>query len=526
MPKTKNTKESFKRDEHGRVILGTAKEMAAWVKLGFEEQDKRKSDDEPFYQHFIDLRNCVLYISYPIGGKGDPASKVFNLCHMADVVPGIENIEGNPKYLYEVKLDIHLDGSVLYGNFFHYVKFDGMVKLDNAEVISTFSCFRCLFDGFVYMQGIHLKGGYTFEQCEFNNGLLMSEADVGGLNAEFNNCIIKERLSLRGANFTNQRINNSFQSIKLTNSNVENLSISKINTDEMPLYIEKASIHGMKMHDMKTEGTIGFYQCDLDGIITAVLDENKSNNRIKGLVFHCCNVKAQYHIENSDLDRVSLTFDKIEDCGRVRLSQCNVGELIIGSTSVFGQADIIENKISSMDMDGSCVHGYLTFQGNDVEKYENRQTLRLLKNEAIKVNDEVSAQHLYAEEMKSLLSDNGVSIWDKVSLWLNKVFSKFGESWIRAILVTLGLSAVFTLLMLGWGSGKYMFDISGEFIGFGAFITVLLDSINVFSIPLFSDTIKEYDLNVFGQFLYFVIKVVVAYGSYQFIVAFRKHGRR
>ena len=144
----------------------------------------------------------------------------------------------------------------------------------------------------------------------------------------------------------------------------------------------------------------------------------------------------------------------------------------------------------------------------------------------MKVNDEVSAQHLYAEEMKSLLSDNGVSIWDKVSLWLNKVFSKFGESWIRAILVTLGLGAVFTLLMLGWGSGKYMFDISGEFIGFGAFITVLLDSINVFSIPLFSDTIKEYDLNVFGQFLYFVIKVVVAYGSYQFIVAFRKHGRR
>ncbi len=38
MPKTKNTKESFKRDEHGRVILGTAKEMAVWVKLGFEEQ--------------------------------------------------------------------------------------------------------------------------------------------------------------------------------------------------------------------------------------------------------------------------------------------------------------------------------------------------------------------------------------------------------------------------------------------------------------------------------------------------------
>lgn len=126
--------------------------------------------------------------------------------------------------------------------------------------------------------------------------------------------------------------------------------------------------------------------------------------------------------------------------------------------------DIIENKISSVDIDGTCVHGYLTFQGNEVKKYEDRQTLRLLKNEAMKVNDEVSAQQLYAEEMQHLLSDKSVSAWDKVSLWLNKVFSKFGDSWVRAILVTFGLSVAFTLLMLGLGSWKYMFDLSGEFI--------------------------------------------------------------
>lgn len=428
MSRTKRTKEDFIRDDKGRVILGTAKEMAAWVKLGFAEQDKRRNEDDSFYQHFIDLRNCVLYISYPIGGKGEPTSKIFNLCDMAGVVPGIEKIEDNPNYLFEVKFDIHLDGSVLYGNFFHYVKFEGVVKLDDVIVNSTFSCFKCLFDSYVYMQGIHLKGGFTFEQCRFNHGLVMNGAEVGSINAEFNNCYINERLSLQSASFDNQRLENYSQLIKLTNSNVENLSISRINTDEIPIYIEKTSIQGMKMHDLNMNGALGFYQCDLDGIITAVLDKNKTNNIIKELVFHCCDVKAQYHIENSDFEKVSLTFDKIEDCGRFRLSQCYVGELIIGSTSVFGQMDIIENIISSVDMEGSCVHGYLTFQSNEVKKYEDRQTLRLLKNEAIKVNDEVSAQHLYAEEMQSLLSDKSVSAWDKVSLWLNKVFSRFGES--------------------------------------------------------------------------------------------------
>ncbi len=91
--------------------------------------------------------------------------------------------------------------------------------------------------------------------------------------------------------------------------------------------------------------------------------------------------------------------------------------------------------------------------------------------------------------------------------------------------MTLLLSVVLTVLMLGFGSKKYVFDPYGEFIGVGRFVTALLDSINVFSIPLFSDTIKEYGLNVFGQILYFLIKVVVAYGTYQFVVAFRKYGR-
>lgn len=56
---------------------------------------------------------------------------------------------------------------------------------------------------------------------------------------------------------------------------------------------------------------------------------------------------------------------------------------------------------------------------------------------------------------------------------------------------------------LGFGSTKYGFDLSGDFIGLEYFITTLLDNINVFSIPLFRNTIEEYGLNVWGQILYF-----------------------
>ncbi len=521
---TKKTKADFTRNEIGRVVLGTAKEMAEWVVLGLEEQNERKRTDQPFFQYYIDLSGCELYISYPIDSK-TPTSQIFNLCDMAGVVPGIDKIEGDPNYLFEVKLDIHLDKSVLHGNFFHYVKFDGRVNMDETEVINTFSCFKCVFNGPVYMQGIQLKGGFTFEQCEFKQGLIMSKANAGSINAHFNNCIVKEGLSLRGASFVNQRIENYPQRIELTNSTVDNLSISGVDTHEIPFYIEKTSIHGMKMHDMKIEGSLGFYSCDLDGFITLVKDKNKDNNRIKELAFHCCNIRGQYHLENADIDKLSLTFDKIEDNGRFRMFQCNIDELTIGSTSVYGQMDVIDNKISSVDLEGTCVHGYLQSQDNDVQKYDNRQTIRLLKNEAKKVNDDVSAIYLYAQEMQMLLEDKGVSWRDKISLRFSKWFSSFGENWLKALWVTLLFSLVLTLLMLGFGSGKYMFDPTGEYISVGSFVTILLDSINVFSIPLFSDTVKAYDLNVVGQILYFLIKLVVAYGSYQLVVAFRKYGR-
>lgn len=150
----------------------------------------------------------------------------------------------------------------------------------------------------------------------------------------------------------------------------------------------------------------------------------------------------------------------------------------------------------------------------------------LLKNEARKVNDDVAATRLYAKEMRLLLADKSISLWDKVSLWLSRLFSGFGENWVQAFFVTFGLSVVLTLAMLGLGSTKYGFDLAGEFIGVKSFISILLDSINVFSIPLFRDTIEEYGLDVGGQILYFVIKLVVAYGTYQFVVAFRKYGRR
>ena len=523
MPRSKKTKDSFKRDNEGRRILGSAKEMAEWVKLGFKEQDDKRDSDIPFKQHFIDLSHCVLYISYPVGSN-EPVSKIFNLCDMAGVVPGIKKIEDGQSYLFEVEYDLHLEGSVLYGNFFHYVKFDGMVRMDNVTINSNFSCFKCLFSDNVYMQSLHVTGRSDFEQCEFRRGLVMNGTDADLFH--FNNCTVQERLWLSSVKLNNHHIDGYHQSIEITNCSVDNFELSKVNTAGLPVYMGDSTIAGMHIDNVSLDGFLCFYSCCLAGVMTMVIDEGGQKNKIKQIDFHSCEIDGQYHIENTDIEKLKFNFCKIGDKGRLRLSQCGVKELTAGCSSVFGQMDILDNNVSTLCLEGTCVQGYLNFQGNKVENYADRQTLRLLKNEARKVNDDVEATRLYAKEMNLLLADKSIPKGDKVSLWINKCFSKFGESWSRALWVIMLLSIVLTVLMLGFGSTRFGFNPSGEFMGVRQFVTVLLDSINVFSIPLFSDTIEKYGLNVFGQILYFFIKIVVAYGTYQFVMAFRKYGRK
>lgn len=50
MSRSQKTKSSFRRDEDGRGVLGSAKEMSEWVKLGFAEQQKSRPEDEAFLQ--------------------------------------------------------------------------------------------------------------------------------------------------------------------------------------------------------------------------------------------------------------------------------------------------------------------------------------------------------------------------------------------------------------------------------------------------------------------------------------------
>ena len=83
------TKNDFLKDGKGRTILANAEDMREWVESGFEEQRKNRSADIPFPQDVIDLSGCALYTSCSKVGE-NVEGKIFNLCDMPDVVPGIK----------------------------------------------------------------------------------------------------------------------------------------------------------------------------------------------------------------------------------------------------------------------------------------------------------------------------------------------------------------------------------------------------------------------------------------------------
>lgn len=116
-------------------------------------------------------------------------------------------------------------------------------------------------------------------------------------------------------------------------------------------------------------------------------------------------------------------YGEVTPYARFRMHQCVVDKLHIDGTTVYGQQDLTNSEISEISLDGVSVHGYLTFNENKIGSYKNRDTVRLLKNEALKVNDKVNAIHLYAEEMKMLLKDKkALTRAERIPLMINGVY--------------------------------------------------------------------------------------------------------
>ena len=519
MARDNRTKDDFQKDKDGRTILGTANDMARWVELGYEEQKHESSELYNIQGPFIDLRNCNLFVSYPIGGE-KVISAIFNFCDIAGVVPDTSKDE-SPKndYFYVVDKDIRFDNSILRGGFFHYVWFKGSINLLNTK-IGTCSFFKCRIDGVVWIANAEFSD-LTIINCCFSEIFSFIKNTVNSLNVLFDNCEFVQSLRIVSSEITQScQVKHGDRLLFRHCRFHENTYIEDLKLNGNPLIFDECTINGLSVKGAHWEDSLLFINnCALDGI-SLFSNQKGKDSKIGKFTIWSTKISGQMHIEGYDITELTIGFSEIESNSRVRIYKNDISILKVNECSIHGRFDVADSKLMTVDYAGSICTGIIDFEECKYDKLANLPTTRLLKNQANKLNDIPTYLKLYRDEMDAYENSLSWKSPDKVMLRLNKLSNDYGQSWMKGIAFTL-LTAIIALVLinlLGRTSGIPPIVISNE--GIQNFISDYLSVLNVFNIIRWSK--ESLDLNGYGLFISFLAKILISYGGYQTIVAFRR----
>lgn len=520
---TYKTKEDFPKDkETGKTILGSAEVMKAWVELGLEEQKKHQIDGMPF-DPYIDLRECVLYVSYPIG-KSETTSEIFNLCDVVGIIPGTKKLDNDFNgFLFQVDYPILFCGSILKGTFFHYVHFKGRVDLSNATIYHS-SCFKCKFDRGLFAQEANFKDTLSWDQCEFEDSVYVNLTNFDVLTFSIENCIFKDDL-----NMSSMKINIPIMEkhpIELYKNQIHSLKLKNLKNINRDIYISDCMIGDFIVSNPMFDYSFNLTSTDLSGIglIHCTDPDTSFDAKIKDFIIDRCTVSKQIHVEQIKISNFVIRFCSIQDNALFRVSTCKIQEMTAAECTVAGCMEFKKNKIENILLD-LVLFGHLKFQDNRITKYYNRDTVRVLKHEALECNDRVAAIKLDKIE-KSILRESqewvNVSSRDKIILWLDWCTNRFGNNWLFPLFWMVIIVPILTSVFFACSSYN-QFDFTCS--GIDTFFHGLLSNINIFSIADFEEITSLYRLNILGQVVWLLNKLLVTYLAYQCIVAFRKFNR-
>jgi hypothetical protein len=202
------------------------------------------------------------------------------------------------------------------------------------------------------------------------------------------------------------------------------------------------------------------------------------------------------------------------------------GEIDFSNSLIKGLLDIRNVFVNKVNFDGTLVLGNIQENNSLLAAIKDRNSARILKHEAKRINNTISALSYNKLEMKlyaKTLKFKKFSDWSVLKLnWLS---NNYGADWIWGSLFTIigGLVfySLFNMSVFGIGfiwEKDYNFILNDEkfWIGF----------VNYFWLPTgFSDLITENKIQggIFGGIFFAIGKILIAYGIYQTIAAFRKY---
>ena len=245
------------------------------------------------------------------------------------------------------------------------------------------------------------------------------------------------------------------------------------------------------------------------------------------------NIKFEQTIRFNNIimntDKSTLIFSSIyyNDKTKKFLDTPENSTIAITNTVMNGRIDFNDVHTAKLNLEGSNVTGILN-RINLKEESENWETACILKNEELKRNNTIKALEYQAEEKKLYTEE----LWknkqwgDWFSLWLGKIFHNHGQNWVLAFFWTMFILVLsFTCFYLpnpitDWSVWAYKF--SG-----GIYFSELFQ----YLVPTDYKQIQGYFIikelsfctKFLGAFWYMIGKMVLPYGVYEVIKAFRKY---
>jgi len=253
-------------------------------------------------------------------------------------------------------------------------------------------------------------------------------------------------------------------------------------------------------------GTLGeFRKCDFLG--TALFTYLKSNISI--LNFHNCKFIGFTHFSNSQIKCLSIEFSTFERS--TSFKELNVDNIILSEIKFEKGAYFDDIKINNI-----LNKTYLQ-NDNSIKIKEWKHTLRLIKQELQKTENKIDFNRFRNYELATYYKE--LKFWDspidKIILFTTKWSTNFG-SWFWAFCFTLITGFSWYCILYFWEhNGSYNPDRINDFVT-GSFRFFLITD---FYSP-FED--RKYLTDAVSWFPFVIGKIVIAFGIYEMIQAFRK----
>jgi len=256
--------------------------------------------------------------------------------------------------------------------------------------------------------------------------------------------------------------------------------------------------------------TAGFTECTFENICHIWSSEFKNASYFE-------NIKS---LQNSELRIIENIFHKY-----VTFDKAELNSLIIHKCEFLNIASFQEIKVNKITIEKTSFEKLALFDDSEIRKIKscNRRTIRIIKQQLQKAENRIDYNRfrsyelsIYHEELKWTWK-NGK---DKVILGATWLVTGFDHSWRRALVFTLAAGLLFYSLF--FISENYMLDFSlsnwREYAsGYFRFLLVT-DFYN----PISERRTYIDNTNTLGWLIFILGKIVIAFGIYEMIQAFRK----